>query len=60
MQVVLDFGNTHNAIRRARLKRRAGMRKPLCVWLCIILIILTGCGNRREIEQPRDVREIST
>ncbi|WP_018306947.1 hypothetical protein [Desulfitobacterium hafniense] len=35
------------------------MRKKLCVGLCIILISFTGCGNKREIEQPKDVRAIS-
>jgi WD40 repeat protein len=36
------------------------MRKSLCVLLCIILIFFTGCGNKREVELPKDVRAIST
>ena len=36
------------------------MRKSLCVLVCLILIFVTGCGNKREVELPKEVRAIST
>ena len=36
------------------------MKKSSCVLLCLILIFFIGCGHKREIELPKDVRAIST